>query len=166
MSSIDRSELRKRVMGALKRGHGLTVPSSPGGEDGEVKEFPKDLTQLTEVGVRQQMSYWKAMTGYVNTLLARSEVDQMAYKREVRDYERQYKFNNKPEKSSAMWEIEAGLADDKTYQRLSHRLEGASAMVVLLKSLRDSYSGYYDVCSREMTARLGEHARENRGGIE
>lgn len=167
MSTPDRprvSELRKRVLMSLKKGHGLSMPSAPEGEDGDVREFPKDLTQLTEIAVRQEMSYWKAMAGFVNTLLARSQVDEKAYKREVREYERSYKWNNKPDKNAPMWEVEAGLAEDEHYQRISLKLEAAEATVLVLKSLRDAYAGYYDVCSREMTARMGELSREHNGG--
>lgn len=159
-TNFTKSELRKRIIGSLKRGHGLSMPSAPEGEDGEVKEFPKDLTQLTEIEVRQQMSYWKAMQGFVNTLLARSEVDAKAYKREARDYERSYKWNNKPAKGDPMWAVEAGLAEDEHYQRVAMKLEQAEAMVIVLKSMRDTYDGYYTVASRELTARMGEADRE------
>lgn len=160
MSEIERSELRKRVLRALKKGSGLSMPPSPEGEGGEVKEFPKDLTQLQDIEIRQQMSYWQAMTGFANTMLARSMVDEKAYKREVRDYERRFKWNNKPAKGDPMWAVEAGLAEDQHYQRMSMRLEQAEVMVILLKSLRDAYAGYYTASSRELTARLGEGGQQ------
>jgi hypothetical protein len=156
MATIDRSELRKRVLRALKKEHGISMPTPPEGQNGEIEQFPKDMTSLSDIQVRQQMSYWKAMSGFTNTLLARSMVDEKAYKREARDYERQYKFRNKPDKSSPMWEVEAGLADDQHYRRLTEKLEQAEAMVILLKSVRDAQDGYYTAASRELTARTSD----------
>lgn len=161
-NDMNRSELRKRVLRSLKSGYSLPMPKEPEGAGG--MEFPSDLTRLTDVEVRQQMSYWKAMAGYTNTVLARSMIDEMAYKREVRDFERRFKFENKPDRNAPMWEVEAPLADNAAYQHLRGKLDNAEAMVVILKSLRDSQEGYFTVASRELTARMGEHQREHNGG--
>lgn len=155
--SYKRSELRKRVLRSL-RGRDITMPASPGMID-EDQQFPLDITAVSTEKVRSLMSFWTGHLGYINSLFSRHMVDAMAYKREVRDYERRYKARNKS-KSDRVWEIEAELADDSHYERLVNTWQEAEAMVTVLKSLRDAYEGYYNAASRELTARMGEQARD------
>ena len=153
--SVNKSELRKRVLKHIKVKAGLSMPKTPS-QEASTKEFTSDLTRLSEMELRREMSHWKSMLGYVNTFLARSQVDEKSYKRSVKSYEREYKWRNKSDKNTAMWEIEAGLSQEKEYDLLVNKLEQCEAIVIVVKSLRDAYEGYYDVCSRELTARMGE----------
>lgn len=161
MTNINASELRKRVLGALKTKHEIKVTKGP---EGDVKTFPSDLTRLNDQQVRQHMSYWKARAGYCNTLLASYEVDLVDFGQRVKDYERRYKFNNKPKATTPMWEIEAGLAEEPQYKRLVADRDQAKAVVTILKAERDNAASFYDACSREMTARISERDVESRGG--
>ena len=161
MGNINSSELRKRVLTALKGKHDVLPTLAP---EGDIKTFPSDLTKLNETQVRQHMSYWKARSGYCNTLLASYEVDVVDYGQRLKDFERRYKFNNKPEKATPMWEIEAGMADDPLHQRLVLDHQQAKALVVMLKAERDNASEFFVACSRELTARVSERDAESRGG--
>lgn len=159
MSKIDyqHSELRKRVMSSLRK-QNVYSPVHPGAVD-EDGQFPTDITALSDIEVRQLMSFWTAQLGYIITYHARCVVDVTAYKRAVRDYERAYRASNR-QKNDKAWEVDAGLANDTMYQSLSSKHEHADALVTITKSLKDTFEQYYAAASREMTARLGEFGRE------
>lgn len=157
MSEYQNSELRKRVMTALRR-QNIESPQHPGKVD-EASQFPKDITQLSDIDVRQLMSFWTAQLGYMNVYHARCLVDVSAYKRAVKEYERSYRARHK-QKNDKVWEIDSGLADDSHYQRLYSRFEEAEALVTITKSLKDSFEQYYTAASRELTARMSESSRD------
>lgn len=157
MTDYHHSELRKRVMSAL-RGQQIYVPAHPGAVT-EEQQFPKDITKLSDLEVRQLMSFWTAQLGYVTAYHSRCAVDLMSYKRSVKDYERSYRAANK-QKNDKAWEVDAGLADDSFYQSLYAKYEQAEAMTIVTKSLRDTMESYYNAASREMTARMSEQGRD------
>lgn len=163
--SFPRSELRKRIMRSIQGR--VYVPDSPGQVE-ETSAFPRDLTRLTDIEVRQQMSQWQAQLGFANTLMAREEIDVMAHKESLRRYEMAKRANALEEsegKAKRKWESETDLVGDDYWEQLRDQLQFSEAMVVHLSRLRASFEGYYKACSRELSARLGERERdEGRGG--
>lgn len=151
------SDLRKRVLQSLKQTR-INMPTAPDPVS-EENQFPLDITALSDVAVRRLMSFWTAHLGYLNSYHSRCMVDAMAFKREVKQYERMFKAKHKGEKDK-VWEIDAELANDNVYQRYVNRWEEAEAMAIVTKSLKESYESYYASASRELTARMGEYSRD------
>jgi hypothetical protein len=166
LSINTRSDLRQRVKAAMRDAN-IHLPVNPGAVT-EEEQFPRDITMLDDQQLGQQMSFWTAQLGYLNTYLARCEIDMLAYKKERRDYELAHKRNSlegkKPSEKRA-WEAEAELAGDEMWEGLSDQYMFAEALVIQLRALKSSYEGYYATASRELTRRLGERDRaDGRGG--
>lgn len=166
MSPLRRSDLRQRVKAAM-RGASIYMPASPGPVT-EEHRFPTDITRLDDMELGQQMSFWTAQLGYVNTYLARCEIDMKSYLQDKRDYEAAHRKNvMEGKKASEMrkWEADAELVGDETWEQLRDQFMLAEAMVIQLKAVQKSYEGYYATASRELTRRSGERERDQGRGI-
>lgn len=167
---LSRSDLRQKVKAAM-RGANIYLPPSPGPVE-EEHRFPNDITKLADIELGRQMSFWTSQLAYVNTYLARCEIDMMSYKRDLKDYELAHRKNalkdgNRKASDIRKWEAEAELAGDETWESLRDQFMLAEAIVTQLKAVQKSYEAYYNTSSRELTRRMGERDRDSgRGGSE
>lgn len=158
---MKRSELRKRVMRAIKQG-GLDLPSKPAVIEDNEEQFPSHLSGLSDYDLRNLISRLAAQVAYAHSYCGLCEVDAVAYKRDAKNYEKMRKSYIKAQlreegvKNPQVWEIEARLADDPLWDEKAFALEEAEAMLTLSTSLRRAYEAQYAAASRELSARISD----------
>lgn len=135
----------------------LKVPPRPLGPDGKPANpvLPRDITLLTDEKLGRLHGEFAAMVSYTYGQLAVQSVKHGISKR----YERIVRAKVRLTKSGTVDDKAAKVEVDPRVQKSSLDMLAAESMEVLTESIHQGFQVGKDVCSREITRRMGLNTR-------
>lgn len=116
-------------------------------------EYPSDLTLLTYNELGKQMGIWTSVIGYTQYQVAIADVEKTAKANKLEYERKKMELQLLEEGNNTDAERQAIIKTDQRLVKLQAESEVARAKFVMLKSLLDSYSKYFNSFSRELSRR-------------
>lgn len=140
----------------------------PNDFQGELPEFPRDISVLTDRELRRLHAEFAAMLARANWLTAAGEADEQSskqiadlkYAQAIRRASENVDLNTGKPKTVPMLEAEAASDEEVKEWRATQREH--FIQVKLLKALRDNYQMMCERISREFTMRISEFAASDK----
>ena len=138
-----------QVITQFVRDGGFPMPRKPPGEE---LQWPSNVADLSPDELAQQLTYWSAWAGYTRVVVAKAEINEVAYKRTVETV-RSRRMLELDGEYKTVTALKVAVENDEVLVIAGDNQDASKSMRKMLKAFLDTYEDRCKVLSREISRR-------------